>query len=175
MMIYSVKRSILITTVLLGLSVIGNAFAENVRPLLHVPLYYAATCDHLTGTWLGYYTDPQGLLIDRAINITLQATSNHVVGKVTPLESRGVGSIHGQLWATCDHGRLNHVFVGSSKQCGHFAPAGGLVAANTLLLYLPYENAMTETNVLAVLHRENDQYTGGQFPVDVINSVHTCH
>ena len=172
-MISLVKRNALM--LVLGLAVAGQVFAANVPASVNIPLYFAATCQHLTGTWLGSYTDPQELLVDRAVRVSMQGRGNHIVGNVTPLESSGASTVNGQLWATCHSGLLNHVFVGTPKQCGHFAPTGGLVAANTIILYLPYETAMADTNVLAVLHRENDQYTGAKPAVAEINNVKTCH
>lgn len=156
---------------------ISGVFAQNVRSVLRVPLYYGASCAHLTGTWSGSYTDPQGLLVDRAVRVTLQAQVGQIIGNVKSLgSSAGAGSVNGRLWAVCDHGMLSHVFVGSPKQCGHFAPLGGLISANTLLLYLPYENAMAETNALAVLHRENNQYIGRRWSnADVSPVIRTCH
>ena len=172
-MISLVKRNALV--MILGLMATSHAFAANMRPSVSIPVYFSANCQHLTGTWLGNYTDPQDLLVDRAVRISIQAKGDHIVGNVTPLESGGSSAINGQLWATCHLGLLSHVFVGAPKQCGHFAPAGGLVAANMLILYLPYENAMTGTNVLTVLHRENNQYTGATPAVVAINNIKTCH
>lgn len=154
----------------------GVASAQSVRSTLTVPLYHAASCAQLTGTWLGSYTDPQGLLVNRAIRVTLQAKAGQVIGNVKSVGSNDASSINGQLWAVCDHGMLSHVFVGSPKHCGHFAPPGGLMSANTLLLYLPYENAMAETNVFAVLYRENNLYNGSKrSTVNTVPLIHTCH
>lgn len=174
MMTYLAKHNALIVVFLLGLLAVSQVFSQNIRPSIRIPLYFSASCHQLTGTWSGTYVDPQSLLVDRAITVTMQLNDDRVIGRVTSSGPGNVTAINGLLWGRCHHGVLSHVFVGSSKQCGHFAPPGGMVAANMIILYFPYENAMAGTDVIAVLHRKNHQYTGKSSIQDK-DTIQTCH
>ena len=117
-----------------------------------------ALCQSLSGTWSGTYSDPSGLFSPQPqkIRLSFLASGNEIVGKATADNA----AVTGDIWARCEKGRITELFLGDTERCGHFIPKDqldhgighfaptGEIKDRQLTLYLPYENAMTQTDFI---------------------------
>jgi hypothetical protein len=142
---------------LLVLSV--SVYADTTTQSLVIPQYFQANCQGLTGTWQGFYTDPTDLFGNGGpwpTKVSLYVQGNQVIGRV-----RGFAADNKKtekLWATCNNGMLSNIFVGDANHCGSTSKQGAQVSKNVLIMDWSYQNAMTGTNFLTVLHRVNNKY-----------------
>lgn len=134
---------------------------------ISIPIYYAAHCTDLQGTWRGFFVDPNDLFGSGQhwpITLSLAVRGSKVIGRIINL-AEPLKGIDPQLppktflpvWASCSHGQLTHLVLGHNS-CGVYGTPSGLVAKNLLLMYLPYQNAMIGTQFLTILQRVNHHY-----------------
>jgi hypothetical protein len=138
-------------------------------------------CQNLSGTWQGYYSDPQGLFSTQPSPIKLQfmLKDNRVIGLSTANNAKapGASAVSGRIWGTCKAGKITQVFLGKGTQCGHFAKKNSFVRGDTLSLYVPYENAMTGTDFMITAHKASAQYPKqlSKMKTKLTKAPTTCH
>jgi len=119
--------------------------------------YYHASCEAITGTWQGIYTDPTDLYGNGEpwpIRVNLYYQNGRIIGQANNIPP----SRNSKIWAQCAQGTLQNIFMGNPGQCGAYSKGGELVSKNILVLYLHTENAMNGTDFLAFLKRVNNSY-----------------
>lgn len=127
--------------------------------------YYQAKCPNYIGTWQGFFTDPTDLFGNGGpwpVKVSIYNKENKIIGKVSAKNAPNyvAGAMHGTLWADCQDGQLNNIFLGKPNQCGSYSQTGLLVSKNVLILQINYENAMNNAPFLLFLKRVSDHYSG---------------
>jgi len=120
----------------------------------------STSCNLITGTWEGYFVDNTGLNYDGGpwkikLSLFYQAVNDKYAGNVIGYVNNKV--LAGKIWAQCNSGKLQKVFVGDKNTCAAFG-SGMLISDNVLLLNIPQQNAMIGTTFMVVLKRINNSY-----------------
>lgn len=151
------KRFFIITTLL----ACTTAFASTHN--ITLPGWYRAKCSDYTGTWHGFISDPNGLFGDGGpwqVSFYLYEKDNRIVGENSVFRYTPTGAefMSRKVYAQCKDGKLSNIYWLDSKNCGSASQQGVLISKNTLALELRYDNAMTGTNMVAYLQRQNSRY-----------------
>ncbi len=113
-------------------------------------------CQQLTGQWQGSFQDTTGLfgIKDQHITLNIQYSKGLIKGTSTSPDKVAGAAISGVFSGQCHNGTLTNIYLYNQQRCGHYAPRGK-VNTTKITLYLPYENAMTQTDFKITATRVN--------------------
>lgn len=136
----------------------------NTQSSIKLQKYFQANCQHYSGTWQGFFTNPSDLFGNGGpwqISLSLVTNGNKIYGTFNEknLPSYLKSALKGHLYANCDNGILKNIFVGETNQCGAVSQKGLLVAKNVLVLQTDYQNAMMDAPLVFFLKRSTEQNT----------------
>lgn len=147
-------------------------------------------CSQLSGVWEGRYQDPTGLFVKKAfpIKIALQKNGSDTFYGYTmkSLDSKGAG--FGKqawlIWGTCSNNTISSVYFinpNNKPVCGDAAQTNSqLTQSSSMMLYIPWENAMTGTTFHANLKKIAKKFEVNVGLIDAAKElsttkIHTCH
>jgi hypothetical protein len=147
-------------------------------------------CSQLSGVWEGTYQDPTGLFASNAfpIRLALQYSNGLFYGYTMKSKDSKLGAGFGNqpwlVWGTCSNNSISNLwFIKQSKQpvCGDPASqASPLTASSQMMLYIPWENAMTGTTFHASMKKVLNKFEVNQGLIDAARQmsktqISTCH
>lgn len=144
-------------------------------------------CPRLSGTWTGFYQDPQHLFEPGQYPITLRLVydDGNIYGYTeasNDIVAANFGTSPHLIWASCKDSTITDlVSIPQGASCGDPELQHSIVNQRKFLtIYLHWENAMIGTDLSAKLHRiQNQDPLNGKLihyaQNDSIQTLHSCH
>ncbi|MDF2530107.1 MAG: hypothetical protein K0Q57_987 [Gammaproteobacteria bacterium] len=156
----------------------------------NTPTQSSDLCSQISGAWEGTYQDPSGLFISKAfpIRMALQYDNGFIYGYTMKSKDTKLGAGYGSqswlVWGNCSNNTISNLYViNPNKQpvCGDPGQTPSpLNEANSMMLYIPWENAMTGTTFHASMKKVLNKFEVNQGLIDAARQmsktqISTCH